>query len=773
MIASTYFEGMTTAELEYNYEASDEASEGELLDRSLSCWKGFTSVTLGIEEEFTPIPLCLCTAASIGSFDVVRSLIQKGNVDINAKNRGGWNPLMYASYIGHDTIVHLLLDAGVSVNVSNTKGQTPLMLAASCGNESVAYFLLQAGADIEAVDRKGWTAMFHATYSGHQNIVRFLLDNNCNMETKEPQQNLTPFMQAAMEGHEIIVQDFLQHGVNMEAKAFTGDTARSLALMNGHTKIVSLIDNYALPTSLRAEAGLHFGADLSSSDEAVRPNRHRGSRGGRYKSKGPSIQDGPEAFEKLMDWSKKHDLHIPSAVYATGPAVPQGYVSYQSGPGVYPRTPIGADWLTSRDVTSPINPEDHKLDSSGGKESYNDEEEDNAFSQTGALTIKSSSSSSGGLAAALGLTDSENPEPDGTPCSKHKSGPPCSLQETPCSVAQNTKHIPDAIQPKPSAKATKQLTDTKPTTNHINDNSNKHKSRHKSSKSHEEKSKTNKNSSELKPKNGTTKDDSNKNNGKQSSKTTKYRECILKEQESLLRDRPRDLAGLLEELGLSKYLVTFEEQDVDLQVFLTLTDTDLKEVGIKLFGPRKKMNNAIARWHSNARPCRNDLEQAYADKLESEMQEMAIQLTKTCEDIEGIKKQLLQESELRAVAETCLMDDRAAWQQVNRLAAATRELCCDMQDTLVNIRQLHTELSSLTESQDNKKQVTSDTKHSAIDGATTDDKKTVAHIRHKMTECFDEMYRAITIATINSDKLLGKQIDIETYATDTPAYSRS
>ena len=62
---------------------------------------------------------------------------------MNKKNGGGWTPLMYASYIGHDTIVHLLLEAGVSVNVPTPEGQTPLMLASSCGNESIAYFLLQ------------------------------------------------------------------------------------------------------------------------------------------------------------------------------------------------------------------------------------------------------------------------------------------------------------------------------------------------------------------------------------------------------------------------------------------------------------------------------------------------------------------------------------------------------------------------------------------------------------------------------------------------------
>ena len=45
-------------------------------------------------------------------------------------------------------------------------------------------------------------------------------------------------------------------GVNADVKTASGDTARSLALDKGHTKIVSLIDNHmgnAYP--LRPEAG--------------------------------------------------------------------------------------------------------------------------------------------------------------------------------------------------------------------------------------------------------------------------------------------------------------------------------------------------------------------------------------------------------------------------------------------------------------------------------------------------------------------------------------
>lgn len=67
----------------------------------------------------------------------------RGDEDLNRKNSGGWTPLMYACYIGHDTVVNLLLEAGVAVDARNNKGQTALTLAAMCGNESVAYFLLQ------------------------------------------------------------------------------------------------------------------------------------------------------------------------------------------------------------------------------------------------------------------------------------------------------------------------------------------------------------------------------------------------------------------------------------------------------------------------------------------------------------------------------------------------------------------------------------------------------------------------------------------------------
>jgi len=50
---------------------------------------------------------------------------------------------------------------------------------------------------------------------------------------------------------------------------------------------------------------------------------------------------------------------------------------------------------------------------------------------------------------------------------------------------------------------------------------------------------------------------------------------------------------LFEALDLSKYVDQFIDQEVDFNTLLTLTDGDLKELGIKAFGSRKKLLNAI------------------------------------------------------------------------------------------------------------------------------------------------------------------------------------
>ena len=94
------------------------------------------------DPAFPPAPFDIFTAVAVGNYDMVSSLI-KQQEQLNRLNRGGWSPLMYAAYMGHDTILNLLLEAGADPNFCSRKKLSPLMIAAGCGNESVCYFLLQ------------------------------------------------------------------------------------------------------------------------------------------------------------------------------------------------------------------------------------------------------------------------------------------------------------------------------------------------------------------------------------------------------------------------------------------------------------------------------------------------------------------------------------------------------------------------------------------------------------------------------------------------------
>ncbi|XP_078519159.1 ankyrin repeat and SAM domain-containing protein 3 isoform X1 [Lissotriton helveticus] len=544
-------------------ELSDESSESELLNCSLSMWYGMSPL-IGREE--LDLPLDVHTASSIGQYEVVKGCIQRGDLNMNQKNCGGWTPLMYASYIGHDTVVNLLLEAGVGVNIGTPEGQTPLMLASSCGNESVAYFLLQQGAELEIKDCHGWTALFHCTSAGHQQMVKFLLENGANANHREPLHGFTPLMEAAASGHEIIVQHLLNHGVKVNETDKSGDTARTLAIKYGHKKIVGLLDQHrsSVPKALRMESGRY--EDLSSSDESsAAPRRQRPAR----KAKGPSIHEGPQALAKITAVGTK--VKNPPR---TEQVPLHGYVTFNNED----ETVLDPGDIRYRDVTSPIN--DHDVESSSSRE-------ENAFFTNDAVTIRSSSSSSEGLAKALGLSNEASLE---------------------------SNEDSDLAEEFGSRKQAKNVTKGK----------NWHSDGH---------------SSHASVNSGT--------HGPHHS---------LPGPEDPQYTGPKDLTEFLDQIGCLKYLPVLESQDVDLRVFLTLTEADLKEVGISLFGPKRKMTSAIARWHSSARPPSDALEQAYADRLEAEMQELAIQLHKKCEEAELLRGQVSQEQELRAVAEGCLME---------------------------------------------------------------------------------------------------------------------
>jgi len=55
-----------------------------------------------------------------------------------------------------------------------------------------------------------------------------------------------------------------------------------------------------------------------------------------------------------------------------------------------------------------------------------------------------------------------------------------------------------------------------------------------------------------------------------------------------------ELSGILQKLSLEKYHPIFEEQEIDMDAFLTLTHGDLRELGITQELPRQQILQAIS-----------------------------------------------------------------------------------------------------------------------------------------------------------------------------------
>lgn len=154
----------------------------------------------------------LMLAAREGDTELVRKILEKGRVGINAKNHDGQTALHLAARFGHANVVRLLLNTdGVDVNAYDNSGDTPLHFAARNGHIDMVRLLLEtASIDVNACDRwHGMTTALHLAASfGHANVVRLLLETD---------------------------------GVNVNARDSRGDTALQLAANNHHANVVSLL----------------------------------------------------------------------------------------------------------------------------------------------------------------------------------------------------------------------------------------------------------------------------------------------------------------------------------------------------------------------------------------------------------------------------------------------------------------------------------------------------------------------------------------------------
>lgn len=141
--------------------------------------------------------------------------------------------------------VRILNSNGVSANAEFQAGWRPLMFSVAQGEVQVARYLLEKGAMPDAANLHGRTALHFAAKYGNRELCRLLVEFGASLDLQEVTHGGTPLMGAAMNGHNSCVTFLMEKGARADIKTHEGQTAESLARLNGYGTTARIISRTA------------------------------------------------------------------------------------------------------------------------------------------------------------------------------------------------------------------------------------------------------------------------------------------------------------------------------------------------------------------------------------------------------------------------------------------------------------------------------------------------------------------------------------------------
>uniref|UniRef100_A0A670Y8J2 Ankyrin repeat and sterile alpha motif domain containing 6 n=1 Tax=Pseudonaja textilis TaxID=8673 RepID=A0A670Y8J2_PSETE len=244
----------------------------------------------------------LTIASRGGHISVIKLLLESGayvdnddhlsvTLDNSKEEMPAVTPLMTAVQHGHEAVVHLLLDWGADCNYSvKTMGWTPLMLAAVSGRVSLAQQLMNKGAnpdhlnilhktpyeisvDFKHEDMMDYLAplttvrpqtdkqkkqpdIFHALKMGNFQLVKEIIDDDPAQSNVINDDGASPLMIAAVTGQMPLIQLLVSRNVDIDKQDNVhGWTALMQATYHGNKEVVKYLLNQGADVNLRAKNG--------------------------------------------------------------------------------------------------------------------------------------------------------------------------------------------------------------------------------------------------------------------------------------------------------------------------------------------------------------------------------------------------------------------------------------------------------------------------------------------------------------------------------------
>jgi len=210
-----------------------------------------------------------------GDVTALRKILEEENCDVNSIDpRMGNTALHFAVYSYHvPVLIKLLAQPDIDVNARNRLGFTPLLAAIESGYTAVVRLLLRHQPDLALADKQGFTAVHKAVLTGNLEILQLLLDMpDVPLNCASLEQGLTPLHQAAFHGKEEIVRLLAAKNADVNLTSSNGTTPLHMAALKNHAKVVKAL----LELGAKAEAqdnhdrtALHYACLYGHTETAV------------------------------------------------------------------------------------------------------------------------------------------------------------------------------------------------------------------------------------------------------------------------------------------------------------------------------------------------------------------------------------------------------------------------------------------------------------------------------------------------------------------------
>lgn len=191
----------------------------------------------------------LIYASMSGHTNVVEYLLRNG-ANINQYDIGGKTAFWWASRYGHTPIVEIFLEHnadGLHNNFANHWGNNPLVIASFYGHDKVVEKMLQkkgsASTLLQYFTNLPWSPLLIASERGHDRVVQLLLQygDDDDVDSSYDLYGATSLMLASKRGELKVVQTLLRHGANLQHCDDMCQSAMSIARKRNQMEVYRLL----------------------------------------------------------------------------------------------------------------------------------------------------------------------------------------------------------------------------------------------------------------------------------------------------------------------------------------------------------------------------------------------------------------------------------------------------------------------------------------------------------------------------------------------------